>query len=398
MDEIFRFADRVTIIQNGYRKGTEDIKDLDKVKLIKMTYSSILSREELEKDNMELYLLKKYNENIINNLPIGVIILDRKKEISLTNKSTLDLLNLTTIEVLGKNIETILNKNIKDNIDDIIKILSDRTYKEWDDLAWREDKIVSIKIFPLNDNEHKFIGSILLLEDVSQDRIFNDYLLRTEKIASIAELAAGVAHEINTPLSVINIYIDLLKEKIVDEYSIKKIHKIEKELNMITNIISSLLSFSKIKQFPMKTFDISDLINDVILLLHHKLIQKNINLVWNQGVGFSVFGDENQIKQVLINLLKNSIEAVLNGGFISVTLSTNQNSWVEVSIIDDGYGIPDDVINKIYDPFFSTKSGQHNTGLGLSICHHIIESHHGIMTCSSGKKTKMGIRLPIHGV
>ncbi len=110
-----------------------------------------------------------------------------------------------------------------------------------------------------------------------------------------------------------------------------------------------------------------------------------------------VSGDENRLKQVLINLLINGIEAVLEGGHIQIDIEQNENEWVEISISDDGYGIPPHVKSKIFNPFFSTKAGKKNAGLGLSICQHIIESHHGIITCLSDGGTTMGIRLPISG-
>ncbi len=398
MDEIFRFADRVTILQDGYRKGTEEIKNLDKIKLIKLTYSFVLSRDELEKDNMELYLLKNYNESIIKNIPIGVVILDKERNISMVNLAALKLLESEHSDIIGNGIQELLNLNLREWADEILSEIKEKSDNIWEDLSWPGEKIVTIKVFPLRDNDHIFIGSIMLLEDVSQERYFNDYLLRTEKIASIAELAAGVAHEINTPLSVVINYVDLLKQRLTDGSSLKRLSLIENELNMISEIIGSLLSFTKIKQLPMKKVNIDSIINEVVLLIQHKIMGKNIHLVYAANpVDVYVLGEENRLKQVFINLLKNSIEAVLEGGHITINLNVKEKGWVEISITDDGYGIPSDVIDKIFDPFFSTKAGKKNTGLGLSICQHIIESHQGIITCHSAEKTTMGIRLPIIG-
>jgi len=398
MDEIFRFADRVTILQDGHRKGTEEIKNLDKIKLLKLTYSFVLSRDELEKDNMELYLLKKYNESIIKNIPIGVVILDKERNISMVNLASMKLLDSEHSDIIGKGIKALLDLNLEEWSDEILSAIQEKSDDIWEDLSWRNEKIVTIKVFPLRDNDHKFIGSIMLLEDVSQERYFNDYLLRTEKIASIAELAAGVAHEINTPLSVVLNYIDLLKQSLTDSSSSKRLLLIENELNMISEIIGSLLSFTKIKQLPMKQVKIGSILSAVVLLVQHKIIGKNINLIYTEDpVDVYVLGEENRLKQVFINLLKNSIEAVLEGGHITIDLDVKEEGWVEVSITDNGYGIPADVIDKIFDPFFSTKVGKKNTGLGLSICQHIIESHQGIITCHSAGETTMGIRLPIIG-
>nr|WP_255566866.1 ATP-binding protein [Oceanispirochaeta sp. M1] len=347
---------------------------------------------------MELYLLKKYNENIIKNIPIGVMILDKDKQITQVNLSALKLFSPGEEELTGKILGTVLGNILKDHGAEISKAIELMTEGVWEDLQWSENRIVTIKVFPLHDNSLDCIGSILLLEDVSQERHFNDYLLRSEKIASVAELAAGVAHEINTPLSVIHNYIDLLKPNYMDSYSSDKLDRIKNQLSMISDIIGGLLSFTKIQSLPPKQLDITELVDDVVLLIQHKIISKNIHLKWEKGEqNIYVSGDENRLKQVLINLLINGIEAVLEGGHIGIFIEQNENEWVEISIRDDGSGIPPHILSKIFNPFFSTKAGKKNTGLGLSICQHIIESHNGVITCQSDEGTTMGIRLPIVG-
>ena len=397
MDEIFEFADRVTILKNGYRRGTEEVRDLDKVKLIKLTYSFVLSREELESDNRELYLLKKYNENIIKNLPEGVIILNHEDLIYLINYAAIQILNLEDKGTNNQLIDTIFHNSSIAQGNEILAKIQAREEFSWDEIEYGNDKILRVHIFPFKDEDYKFLGMIIVIEDVSKERYFNDYLLRTEKIASVAELAAGVAHEINNPLGIIQNYVALLKRKSADEDSTEKLNKVESELHRIVEIIGSLLSFSKLKTFPMKPINLIPVIDEVVLLLSHKFKEKNIHLTWEKyDSDVPVFGDENRLKQVFINLLNNSIEAVMYDGTIEITLDLHRDAhYVEVSITDDGYGIPEDVLKRIFDPFFSTKVGKKNTGLGLSICQHIIESHQGLLTCSSNDNTTFNVRLPI---
>ena len=110
-----------------------------------------------------------------------------------------------------------------------------------------------------------------------------------------------------------------------------------------------------------------------------------------------VYGEENSLKQVFVNLLINSAEAVLEHGRVEIAVKRIEpDDCVEVSVIDDGCGIPPEIIDRIFDPFFSTKAGKKNTGLGLSICQHIVESHEGVITCSSEENTVMSVRLPIY--
>ncbi len=398
MDEIFEFADRVTILKNGQRQGTEEIQDVDKLKLIKMTYSYVLSREELEQDNRELFLLKKYNENIIRNLPIGVIILDQRKRISTVNFSAVKILSLRDEVLLDQPVETLLESCGMEKAPEIVEAAGGRAECTWEELHCGESGLVRVRTFPFRDDDYKHLGTILVIEDISRDRYFQDYLLRSEKIASIAELATGVAHEISNPLSVVANYVDLLKRRHRDDPDTERLLKIERELSRIGEIIGSLLSFSKVRKIPMEPLSIMRVIDEVVLLVDHKIREKSIDLrLPGRQEGILVFGEENSLKQVFVNLLINSIEAVLERGSIEIAVRRmDADNCVEVSIIDDGCGIPPELVDRIFDPFFSTKAGKKNTGLGLSICQHIVESHEGVILCESKGKTAMRVRLPIY--
>ena len=397
MDEIFEVADRVTILKDGYRRGTEAIKDLDKVKLIKMTYSFVLSREELQGDGRELFLLKKYSEDIIKNLPEGLIVLDSEHRIYLLNYAAISILELEDHDLLQQHIDTVFSPEAIEHAKNILNKILSKEEDVWEELEYHNGKILNLRSIPFKDDDYKFLGTILLIEDMSKERYFNEYLMRTQKIATVAEVAAGVAHEINNPLGIIQNYVTLLKRKIHERENLGKLEKVEGELKRIVRIIESLLSFSKLKNVPMKTVDLAELLNETLLLLNHKFREKRLHVGWRQPErAVPVFGDESKLKQVFMNLLVNSIEAVMLEGHIEVRIETGQaGEYAEISICDDGYGIPEEIQEKMFDPFFSTKAGKKNTGLGLSICQHIIESHQGLITCDCHENTCFRIRLPL---
>jgi signal transduction histidine kinase len=135
-----------------------------------------------------------------------------------------------------------------------------------------------------------------------------------------------------------------------------------------------------------------------VLLVDHKIHEKSIDLRLPECIEeIQVYGEENSLKQVFVNLLINSVEAVLEHGTIEIMVRRIEpDDCVEVSIIDDGCGIPTEIKDRIFDPFFSTKAGRKNTGLGLSICQHIVESHEGVILCETRGKTTMSVRLPIY--
>jgi len=397
MDEIFEFADRVTILKDGYRRGTEEIKDIDKLKLIKLTYSFMLSREELKQDNQELYFFKKYNENIIKNLPVGGIILDAENKIYLINFAALTIMELNEQTLNGQDFQVIFGREKNAGLDTLVKRIKNHEQYTVDEVSYGADKIFKINIFPFKDEDYQFLGTIILIEDITRDSYLKEYLLRTERIASVAELAAGVAHEINNPLGVIQNYLVLLKNKTIDTNALSKLAKIEEQVQSIVEITGNLLSFSRLKELPKEKIDLIRVLDEVILLLNHKLKRKHIHLIRNYShPELLIVGDENKLKQVFINLLINSLEAVLDGGTIQLQILADKNEgFTEVRIIDNGYGIPEDIIPKIFNPFYSTKAHKNNAGLGLSICQHIIESHQGLISCQSNEFTTFSIKLPL---
>lgn len=400
MDEIFQFADRVTILRDGVRQGTEEIQDLDKVKLIRMTYSYVLSREELEQNNRALFVLKKYNEAIIRNLPIGVIILDQHQAISIINLAAIKILNVPNEPISNLPIETLLRRCGMEKTDEIAAKIGAANEYKWEELRCTEGALIRLKVFPFRDDEYDQLGTILIIEDIAKDRYFQDYLLRSEKIASIAELATGVAHEIRNPLSVVSNYVILLKRRHQNDKDTVRLTKMEQELNRISDIIGSLLSFSRVKKIPMTSIAVEDLVGEVVLLVDHLLTSKGISLrLPTDYRGVRILGDENSLKQVFVNLLINSIEAVLDHGEIEIRVEYDErNDSVDISVIDDGCGIPPEDTDRVFDPFFSTKVGSKNTGLGLSVCQHIVESHEGLIVCTGGAKTVMSVRLPVYDV
>jgi len=397
LDEIFEIADRVTVLKNGRRLGTEGVNDLDRIKLMKMTYSFVMSREELNKSNRELYFFKKYNETIIRNIPVGVIILDEHNQVYLVNYAAIKITQLEDYEYSGIPMDRLFDSELMPVAHDIYQTINERRENKWEDVPDGRGALLRISCYPFKDEDYKFLGTIVLVEDISKDRYFEDYFVRTEKISSVAELAAGVAHEINNPIGICLNYIELLNRKVTDKGNREKITKVESELHRIAEVIESLLSFSRIKKVTRQRVYLNKLIDEVVILMEHMLNNKSIDLkVQHFPSEIYVLGDENHLKQVLINLIKNSIESILQAGHISIeTEMCKADHTVEVRIIDDGDGIPDEMKSRIFDPFVSTKLSKQNTGLGLSICQHIMEAHDGLIECREAEYTTMVLRFPL---
>ena len=398
IEETLRLADRVTILKNGYRRGTEHVADLDQYRLFQLTYSFALGKREIEANSMRFYLLKRYSESFIRHLPIGMVILDRRDTIQLVNFAGIDALDFPEEQRVFRSFEELIVALALPIGDEIRERVLAREEGSWDEIPVGDEKLVKVDVFPLRDDEGDFIGTTLLLQDVSIDRFMKDYIIRAEKMATLAQVAAGVAHEINNPLFIIRNYVELLKEKRLGGDAGEKLDKIDRELLRIDEIIGSLLSFSRFKERPGGRANLAQVVEEALLLLQHNLSTKKIRLEKAiDGDAVEITGDENQLKQLFLNLVINSIDAVLDGGLIRVGLTVHRpDRYAEVTIADNGYGIPSDVQKDIFTPFYTTKVNKKNTGLGLSICHQIVEAHRGIISFTSvpGELTEFTVRLP----
>ena len=400
IEETLKIADRVTILKDGYRRGTERVADLDRFRLYELTYSFALGKKEIEANRMEFYLLKRYSESFIRHLPIGIVILDADDVVQLANFAGIEIMQLGPEQLNTHSLEALLAVMRFPIAREILNRVAAREEFVWEEVRIDDDKQVRVDVFPLRDDASSFVGTALLVHDVSIDRYMKDYIIRAEKMATVAEVAAGVAHEINNPLFIIRNYVELLKTKRLDEDGREKLRKIEKELGRIVEITGSLLSFSKVKELPGSRTNLVEVVEEAILLLQHNLSQKNIRLdkeVFVQRV--EIVGEENRLKQLFMNLLLNSIDAVLDGGIVRVSLVVYaEDRFVEVTVADNGYGIPADIQSKIFNPFFSTKMNKKNAGLGLSICQRIAEAHDGIITFAStpGNFTEFKVKLPLN--
>jgi signal transduction histidine kinase len=220
----------------------------------------------------------------------------------------------------------------------------------------------------------------------------------SEKMASIGLLAAGVAHEVNTPLTGISSFTQmLLQQAPAGDPSTKVLEKIERQTFRAAKIVNGLLNLARPAQVDSGPCDINAVINDVLSLLEHQFrngsIQVRKELAQESPV---VQGIEHKLQQVFLNLFLNARDAMPKGGWLTIASREDQDGAI-VEIADTGSGIPPEQLSRIYDPFFTTKEIGKGTGLGLSITYGIVQEHGGIITCDSqvGQGTRFSIRLPL---
>lgn len=392
IDEIYDFADRVTILRDGGCRGTEDVKRTDKAELLNRTYSFVVSRESLRKSNIELQNYKKYNERILQNLPVGIIILDPNLRIH--------FMNHTATGIIAPGASDMQFKTIPDLPEPMVSLLSSPDLIDELVKFQHRDRLVQATSFPFDDDEGEVLGMILLLEDITNETQMKEHLIRAERLKSTAALASSLAHEINNPLCIMRNYLELAIRAKLPGDSRECLDKVGSELNHIVGIVNNLLPFSRQQETVRRPVNLNRLVAETAELM--RIGAKDRNIVLDHHAPdeeLNVQGSENNLKQVLVNLIANAIEAgdETAGVHIDVFLAREGESAI-VGVVDDGPGIPDDIAAKIYDPFFSSKASKKNTGLGLTICQHIVESHGGLVSHRRLEdRTEFSFRLPISG-
>ena len=263
--------------------------------------------------------------------------------------------------------------------------------------------IVNVAVVPLRASGEQAptpAGTIVILEDVTRRVELEEQLQISEKMASIGLLAAGVAHEVNTPLTGISSFTQMLLEGAdPEDPRTRLLEKIERQTFRAARIVNGLLSLSRPPSAPgrdLTAFDINVVVNDVLSLLEHQFKLQHVRVRRDLSpTAVPVVGSEQKLQQVFLNLFLNAKDAMTKGGWLSVTTSVKDGKAV-VEVADTGSGIPSEHLARIYDPFFTTKSIGRGTGLGLSISYGIVREHHGSIECESivGQGTRFIVEFP----
>ncbi|HYK73905.1 MAG TPA: ATP-binding protein [Pseudoneobacillus sp.] len=249
------------------------------------------------------------------------------------------------------------------------------------------------RCMPVMGEKQSIEHIVIISRDISERKKAEEFLLQSEKLSIVGELAAGVAHEIRNPLTTIKGFVQLYKN---EERSVEFTDLLLSELERIETITSELLSLGKPQAVQMNRTNLRGLIENTLELLAPQAHMNDIQFKASfEDCPFFVIAEKNQLKQVFLNILKNAMEAMQDGGVININLQKGTEGDCILSFKDQGCGIPEELIPRLGEPFYSLK--EKGTGLGLMICHKIIKQHHGTITYHSKVKegTLIEITLPL---
>lgn len=260
---------------------------------------------------------------------------------------------------------------------------------------------------PIEDVHGERNRALVFLRDVTEKRIQELHLMQTEKLSSIGVLAAGVAHEINNPLSSVAGYAEALLRRLNEDEALledprlddfpKYLQVIIRESYRCKGIIDCLLSFSRKSDGSVSNVNINDILKEVLELVRYKSRYERIDIRMNlQSDLPDIVGDPSGLRQVCMNLLINAHQAINGAGLVEISTSSSEQSTVLFQIRDTGSGISRDAIDQIWDPFFTTKDVGQGLGLGLAVTYNIVKRHGGDITVESqkGKGSKFTVRMP----
>ncbi len=345
----------------------------------------------------ELERLKDYSENIIESLTVGVAVLDRKGQVIGWNRVLEETFGRKKPEVLGDSLLKALGPG------NFAALFPPDTQQEYNllsetplDMPGGGKRIFDIAKTPLLDNRLNPYGTILVFEDITEKIRLQQQLVTSEKLASIGLLSAGVAHEINTPLTGISSYVQMLQKRVTDVHFAQLLEKIEAQTERVSRIVKNLLNFARNpSDMAFHRVNLKDSLQEIISLIEYKLKAMNIKLELDLAPASPIWAQGERLQQVFINIILNAIDAMPQGGTLTLALSETAADAV-VEITDTGLGIKEQHLAHIFDPFFTTKGVGKGTGLGLSISYAIVTEHDGRIAVKSepGKGTKFRIEIP----
>jgi PAS domain S-box-containing protein len=365
--------------------------------------NSLLYQDQQERAS-ELKLLKEFNESIIESINVGLLAVDLEGRVTRLNSALEHILDLRRDAAIGKYVEDLFSEDFAETLTQVLgkdgwQLKEIRNiYKLHTATRGNRSLVLNIALAPLQDAQGQ-TGALVVLEDVTTRISLEEQLQQREKLSSIGLLAAGVAHEVNTPLTGVSSYTQMLLGMLSEnDPKHALLQKVRTQAERATNIVNNLLNFSRTgNATEFAELDIARVLDDTLQLLEPQLRRNQIEIVRSYDPDApEVFGNAGKLQQVFTNLILNARDAILDGGRITIAAGPADDGSLAVEISDTGVGIAPENVAKIYDPFYTTKGVGQGTGLGLAVSYGIVQEHTGRIGVESipGRGTTFRITIP----
>ncbi len=360
--------------------------------------------------------LKEFSENIVESINVGILAADLEDRVESWNSQIEQLTGIAREQAVGKKLAELFPAALAEQFDRVrgetgihhiykflLKPMGSKGHGNGHGNGHGtqprlSEATLNIAITPLVSKDQERIGRLIIIDDVTDRAELEQRLVQADKLSSIGLLAAGVAHEVNTPLAVISTYAQMLAKQVADDSQKSLIlEKIAKQTFRASEIVNSLLNFSRTSTTSYGGVSVNKVLQETLSLLEHQLTKSGIQIHIDLDPEMPlVHGNSGKLQQVFLNLFLNARDAMGMGGTLEV------RSWAEglgarVEVSDTGHGIAPENLHRIYDPFFTTKGAKKGTGLGLSVTYGIIQEHGGSIEVSNrrGGGATFRVELPL---
>lgn len=369
----------------------------------RQTQNAQITIADLEASRWELLNSRNTLRTLFDNIPISIYIVNQDYTIAAINQRRASQSNLPIPRIVGRKCYKVLfnrdgicpgcqiNQSLLEGKDSL------RLHQIWEK---EEDRPLELEIasYPVLNADKNVVQAIMVENDITEKRRLEESLIQNEKLAAVGQLAAGMAHEINNPLTAIIANAQLIMRDTAKNTDIyESADLIEQAGLRASQTIQELLRFSRQDSYTFTKTDLNLSIEKVIALLHHELVKKNVQVSQDLQPNIPLINaSEDHLQSVWINLIMNALDAAAQQALeIKITTRYADGEFL-ILVADNGQGIPQDRLSRIFTPFFTTKAPGQGTGLGLSICHRIVKNHGGEIRVESRPQhgTRFVIILP----
>ncbi len=360
----------------------------------------------LERKVSEYERLKEFSENIVESINVGILAADLNDRVESWNTRMEDLTGVSREDAVGRPLRSLLPPELTAKLESVrgetgIHHLDKVRLATWTLVPAgnnSREATLNIAVAPLVSRDSQQIGRLIIFDDITDRSELERRLVQADKLSSIGLLAAGVAHEVNTPLAVISSYAQMLAKQVNgDTQKSVMLEKIAKQTFRASEIVNSLLNFSRTAPTDIGDVDLGRVITEVLSLVEHQLQKSGIAVALDSDTHVPpIRGNSGKLQQVFLNLILNARDAMEGEGRLNIRIAADSGS-ANIIIADTGKGIAPEHLRRIFDPFFTTKGARKGTGLGLSITYGIVEEHGGTIEVDSrlGKGTTFTLTFPL---
>ncbi len=400
LEQVMSIADRVSIIADGSLQRTTRPSDIDKMQLIQLTYTSLRSRKDLEKSNFELFYTKQVYEGIINGLALPLVVTDTKRNVTVINEAAERMLGVKRDAVFCEPVHKLLRLE-EAEVAAVEEELHTKSKKEFHfHRAPRAD--ADLFVFPVMDEVESSMGMLFLLSRKGGEFDYERQIKANAERFNSEYRIAKIVHEVKNPLGIMLNNLRLIRSEQSIENVKENTLSIEKEVERICRLLEHLKRTEDPSRAARVSAMTSEIVRAIAELLHPLVEKRGIRLRIECLSDCPMPHDPDLLRQVLLNIALNGIEAMEEGGELLISSGTTvlkQKNMIVIEVTDSGKGIPVEDLERVFEPFYTTKSDHGSGGMGLAISREIVHGLDGTIVVESapGKGSTFKVLLPAKG-